>query len=149
MGDITGPLRKALTWQLVLTLVLAVAGAWQAGMHGAISAVLGGVVAMAGGLAFAWFASARKTSPGLPDASPEASPAAAWDGLTRILKAEAAKVGVIVVLLWLVLTTYKEVVVLWFIGTFILAVIIFSMAIFIRNPVRNPVPLETGKNHVD
>lgn len=137
MGDIKRPLRIVMGWQLVLTILLAVVCAWVAGVHGAISAVLGGVVAMAGGLAFAWLASSRKTPP--------QSPEAAWDGLTRIFKAEAAKVGVIIVLLWLVLANYKEVVVLGFIGTFILAVIIFSMAIFLRNPVS----LETGKNHVD
>lgn len=124
-------------WQLVLTMLLAIVCAWLAGLHGAISAALGGVVAVAGGLAFTWLASSQKTRPQGPEA--------AWDGLTQIFKAEAAKVGVIIVLLWLVLATYKEVVVLGFIGTFILAVIIFSMAIFLRNPVS----LETGKNHVD
>ncbi len=145
MGNITGPLRISLAWQLVSTIVLAVAGAWFSGVHGAISSVFGGVVAIAGGLAFAWLAAGQKTPQNLPEASSEA----AWNGLTRIFKAEAAKVGVIVVLLWLVLATYKEVLVLWFIGTFILAVIIFSMAIFLRNPVRNPVPPETGNNNVD
>lgn len=137
MGDIKRPLRIVMGWQLVLTMLLAVLCAWLAGVHGAISALLGGVVAMAGGLAFAWLASAQKIR--------SQSPEAAWDGLTSIFKAEAAKVAVIIVLLWLVLATYKEVVVLGFIGTFILAVITFSMAIFLRNPVS----LETGKNHVD
>jgi len=137
MGDITKPLRIVMAWQLVLTMLLAIVCAWLAGVQGAISAVLGGAVAMAGGLAFTWLASPKK----IPSQTPEA----AWDGLTRIFKAEAAKVGVIIALLWLVLTTYKDVVVLGFIGTFILAVITFSMAIFLRNPVS----LETGKNHVD
>ncbi len=137
MGNITRPLRIVMGWQLVLTMLLAIVCAWLAGVHGAISAVLGGVVAMAGGLAFTWLASSRKKLPQAPEV--------AWDGLTQIFKAEAAKVGVIIVLLWLVLATYKEVVVLGFIGTFILAVIIFSMAIFLRNPMS----LETGKNHVD
>jgi len=135
--SITRPLRIALGWQLVSTLLLAVVWAWLAGANGAISAILGGAVAMAGGLAFALLASPRQTV--------QRSPGDAWDGLTRMFKAEAAKVSIIVVLLWLVLATYRDVVVLGFIGTFILAVIIFSMAIFIRNPA----PLETGENHVD
>ena len=144
MSSITGPLRLALTWQIASTILLAVPGAWFSGVHGAISAVLGGMVAMAGGLAFAWFAAERKTAPSLTNALPSVSSSAlpnvaseaAWDGLTRIFKAEAAKVGVIIALLWLVLASYKEVAVIWFIGTFIVAVIIFSMAIFIRNPAR-------------
>jgi hypothetical protein len=48
-------------------------------------------------------------------------------------------------LLWLVLTVYKEIVMVGFIGTFIIAVIVFSLAIFVRNPVL----LETGTNDVD
>jgi len=70
------------------------------------------------------------------------------DGLSRILKAEGAKVGVIVILLWLVLAVYKEVVILGFIGTFIVAIIIFSMAIFLRNPALLEMP-EAGKNNVN
>ncbi|MBI3523775.1 MAG: ATP synthase subunit I [Betaproteobacteria bacterium] len=131
------PLRIALGWQLVLTMLLAAVCGWVAGMNGAISAILGGAVAMAGGLAFSVLASPRNTG--------RQSAGDAWDGLTRMLKAEAAKVGIIIILLWLVLATYKKIMVLGFIGTFILAVIIFSMAIFIRNPVS----LETGENHVD
>lgn len=69
----------------------------------------------------------------------------AWDGLGRILKAEGAKVLVIVVLLWLVLATYKEVVLVGFIGAFIVAVVIFSMAIFLRNPAQ----IEAGKQNVN
>ena len=57
----------------------------------------------------------------------------AWDKLGQVLKAEGAKVLVMVVSLWLILVTYKEVVLIGFIGTFILSVIIFSMAIFLRN----------------
>ena len=62
-----------------------------------------------------------------------------------ILKAEGVKVLVIVILLWLVLASYKEVVLVGFIGTFIVAVIIFSMAIFLRNPAQ----LDAGKQNVD
>jgi ATP synthase protein I len=48
-------------------------------------------------------------------------------------------------LLWLVMAVFKKIVVVGFIGTFILAVIIFSMAIFVRNPVSS----EMDKNNVD
>ena len=123
-----------LSWQVVTTLLLAVIGAWLGGKHGAISALLGGSVAIAGGVVFAYLARPQATHQ-----SPH--PGMAWEGLTRILKAEGAKVLVIVILLWLVLATYKDVVLTGFIGTFIVAVVIFSMAVFLPNPAR----LEAGK----
>ncbi|MCX7176622.1 MAG: ATP synthase subunit I [Proteobacteria bacterium] len=124
-------------WQVVTTTLLAVVCAWLAGFHGAISALLGGAVAISGGIVFAYLASPQKTQ--------FENPGMAWDGLGRILKAEGAKVLVIVVLLWLVLATYKEVVLVGFIGAFIVAVVIFSMAIFLRNPAQ----IEAGKQNVN
>lgn len=126
MIDSGKPLWIVLGWQVVITLALATLGAWLTGLHGAISALLGGAVAIAGGIVFAYLARPPKTR--------SQHPGMAWDGLGRILKAEGAKVLVIVLLLWLVLATYKDVVVVGFIGTFIIAVIIFSMAIFLRSP---------------
>jgi ATP synthase protein I len=137
MVDSAKPLRVVLGWQVVATILLALIGAWLTGLHGAISALLGGAVAIAGGMVFAFLARPQKTI------SP--NPGMAWDGLGRILKAEGAKVVVIVILLWLVLATYKEVVLVGFIGTFIVAVIIFSMAVFLRNPAQ----LDAGKPNVD
>lgn len=140
MGDPLKSLRTVLFWQSGVTLLLAALCASLAGVHGAISALLGGAVAVAGGVVFLLMAPARKKQ--VPSAD------MAWDGLSRMLKAEGAKVCVIVALLWLVLANYKEVVMLGFIGTFIVAVIIFSMAIFLRNPARLALP-ETGKNNVN
>jgi len=137
MLDSGHPLRSVLRWQVVATMLLAVVGAWLVGLHGAISALLGGAVAVAGGLVFACLATPPKTQ--------SRDPGLAWEGLGRILKAEGAKVLVIVTLLGLVLATYKEVVIVGFIGTFIVAVIIFSMAIFLRNPAQ----LDAGKQNVD
>jgi ATP synthase protein I len=118
--------------QSSVTILLTAFSGWLAGVPGAMSAALGGAVALAGGLAFALFMP-RQTCPN------------AWDVLSRMIRAEAAKVGVIVLLLWLVLKVYKEIVMVGFIGTFIIAVIVFSLAIFVRNPVL----LETGTNDVD
>ena len=137
MVDSGKPLRIVLGWQAVATILLAVIGASLAGLHGAISVVLGGAVAIAGGSVFAFLARPLKKQP--------KNPGEAWDGLGRILKAEGAKVAVIVVLLWLVLANYKEIVLVGFIGTFIVAVIIFSMAVFLRNPAQ----LDAGKQNVD
>ena len=48
------------------------------------------------------------------------------------LRAEFVKLALIVGLLWLVLETYEEVVVLAFFGTFFATVVIFAMAFFVR-----------------
>ena len=126
-----------MAWQVGMTLLLALLSALLAGLHGAISALLGGAVAVAGSLVYVWLAPKQDVQQATADM--------AWDGLMGILKAEGAKVAVIIALLWLVLATYKEVVMLGFIGTFVIAVMVFSMAVFIRNPVL----LETGKNNVN
>lgn len=140
MGDPVKSLQIALIYQVAITILLAVLSAWLAGVHGVISALLGGLVAMAGSLAFMLLAPSKSAQTQSPDM--------AWDGLSQILKAEGAKVGVIVILLWLVLVVYKEVVILGFIGTFIVAVVIFSMAAFFRNTTLLKIP-EAGKNNVN
>ncbi|MCX7169762.1 MAG: ATP synthase subunit I [Proteobacteria bacterium] len=127
MLDPTKPLRTVLGWQVVVTILLAGMSAWLAGAHGALSVLLGGAVGMLGSLTFALLARPRKAA--VPTS------VMAWDKLGQILKAEGAKVVVMVVSLWLILATYKEVVMIGFIGAFILSVIIFSMAVFLRNPV--------------
>ena len=132
--DSARPLRVVFGWQAAATALLAVLSGWLAGVDGAVSAVLGGGVALAGGVSFALLL------PGASNRSPSV-----WGALRGALRAEAVKVGVIVLLLWLVLTTYRQVVVLGFIGTFTVAVIIFSMAAL----VRSSVTLETGKNNVN
>ena len=140
MGDPVKSLRIALIYQVALTILLMVLSAWLGGVHGAISALLGGLVAMAGGLVFILLAPLKNAQTQSADM--------AWDGLNRILKAEGAKVGVIVILLWLVLALYKEVVILGFIGTFIVAVVIFSMAAFFTIATVLKIP-EAGKNNVN
>lgn len=144
MGDPVKSLRIALAWQMVTAIFLALPGGWLAGVHGAVSSLLGGFVAMAGSLVFILLAPAKngRTQP---------QPAGvAWDSLGRMLKAEGAKVGVIVVLLWLVLKVYKEVVVPGFIGTFIVSVIIFSMAAFFRSNDAALLKMpEAGKSDVN
>lgn len=140
MGDPAKSLRTILGWQVGVTVLLAAVCAWLSGVHGAISALLGGAVSVAGGLVFVLLAPTKHSGAQASEA--------AWDSLSRMLKAEGAKVSVIVILLWLVLVLYKEVVMVGFIGTFIVAVIIFSMAIFLRNPAQLELP-EADKNHVN
>ncbi len=60
----------------------------------------------------------------------------AGGALITALKAEAVKVIVMVILLWLVLTLYKDVVAVGFIGTFALTVLIFGMALFVTDDAK-------------
>ena len=120
LRDLSKPIRTVVQWQLVATAALALgAGAW-VGTHGALSAVLGGGVSVGAGLAAALVASFRRAH-------------SAEGGLLSVLGAEVVKIGLIVVLLWIVLATYRDVVVLAFIGTFTATTLIFAMAFFVRD----------------
>lgn len=114
------PIRTVLRWQALATIAMALAAGLLSGRHGALSAALGGLVSMAGGLASAVVASLGKAE-------------SAGEGLLSALRAEAVKIGLIVVLLWLVLVNYGEVVVLAFVGSFVVTVLIFAMAFFVRD----------------
>lgn len=119
LRDLGKPIRTVLRWQLLATAALTlVAGIW-AGAHGALSALLGGAVSIFSGLVAAGVASLGKAE-------------SAGEVLLIALGAEAVKVGLIVLLLWLVLATYKDAVVLAVMATFIATVLIFAMAFLVR-----------------
>lgn len=113
------PIRTVLRWQLLATAALTLVAGVLAGAHGALSAALGGAVSVGAG-----WASARVATTGKADS--------AGGVLVTALKAEAIKLGVIAILLWLVLAAYTEVVVPVFLGSFMATVLIFSMALFVR-----------------
>jgi ATP synthase protein I len=114
------PIRIVLGWQAGATALASALAGWIAGWHGAVSAALGGAIGLAGGLVFAWLASrARATS--------------ADEVLISALKAEAVKLLVLIALLALVLATYKHVVVVGLIGSFIVSTSIFGFALFVRD----------------
>lgn len=116
---LTRPIRTVLRWQIIVTAGLAIAGGFLAELHGTLSAALGGAVSMCAGWASAVVASKGKAQ-------------SAGEVLTGALLAEGVKVGLIVILLWLVLAVYREVVVPVFLGTFVLTALVFSMAFFVR-----------------
>jgi len=119
LRDLAKPIRTVLRWQLMATAVLMfVAGAW-AGAHGVWSAALGGSVSILSGLASAVVASLSKAE-------------SAGGVLLAALRAEAVKIGLIVVLLWLVLVTYGDVIVGAFLGTFAVTAVILATAFFVR-----------------
>lgn len=113
------PIRTVLRWQVYATVVSAlIAGLWQ-GYHGAVSALLGGLINFTAGVAYGWVAlrSSNRTT---------------GEVLRSLFRAEVSKIMLIVIQLWLVLGSYKQVVLAAFFGTFILTVILFSMAFFVR-----------------
>jgi len=113
------PARVTLSWQLAITAALAAASGYLAGWHGAISAMLGGGVSILAGIVFLVLTANKKVR-------------SADSVLITALRAEGAKVVTIVVLLWLVLSLYREIVTAAFFAAFALTVIIFSMAFFVR-----------------
>jgi len=116
----TKPIRNVLKWQALATLAIAVIGGMWAGVHGALSAVLGGVVNMTACVVFAVVVAVSR-------------PASAGGTVAALFRAEAAKILVIVLQLWLVLTGYKDIVLAAFFAAFVVTVLLFRMALFVRD----------------
>lgn len=110
-------------WQLIVTVAMVTILGVLSGFHGAASALLGGVVSIISAAAFSAIISRYQGS-------------TAGGVLITALKAEAVKIIVMVILLWLVLTLYKDVVAVGFIGTFALTVLIFGMALFVTDDAK-------------
>lgn len=119
LGSLRRPIRTVLRWQFLVTFALALAAGILAGTEGALSAALGGAVSMCAGGASAVVASMGRAR-------------SAGGVLIGALMAEGVKIGLIVLLLWLVLATYEDVVVGAFFGSFFATVLIFGMAFFVR-----------------
>jgi ATP synthase protein I len=111
--------RPIIGLQFLCTAAVTLLSAWLAGLHGAISAALGGLIGIIAGLAFAVLAARSKSK-------------SAGEALYAALRAELVKVALMVILLWIVLATYRDVVAIGLIGTFIATILIFTMAILVR-----------------
>jgi ATP synthase protein I len=119
LRQLSKPIRTVTAWQAAATLAMTLAGAAFIGIHGAISAAAGGLVSIIAGLAAALVAArgGGKSAGGI---------------LAGALRAEAVKVGLVVLLLWLVLANYAEAIVVVVIGAFVVTMLIFAMAFFVR-----------------
>jgi ATP synthase protein I len=113
-------MRTVLRWQTLATVMLTVLSGWLGGRHGAMSAALGGLVSISASIGFAGVA-------GLSRADDAAGV------LFGALRAEAVKIILIVVLLWAVMVTYRNVVMLAFFGTFLVATVVYSAAALIHD----------------
>ena len=114
------PIRTVLRWQLIATAASMLIAGILVGPHGALSAALGGFINLTAGTVFGWVATrSRKGTAG--------------EVMVALFRAEAAKVVLIVAQLWLVLASYKALMLAPFFGTFVLTVIFFSLAIVVRD----------------
>lgn len=114
------PVRWALAAQSAVTVAAAALSWVLAGATAAWSALLGGAVAVLGSLVYALVA-ARPV-----DAAP-------FDALRRLIRAQAAKVLVVVVLLWTVFKFHAAAHTAAFFVTFVLAILAFSVAALVRD----------------
>ncbi|MBU1236358.1 MAG: ATP synthase subunit I [Gammaproteobacteria bacterium] len=109
------PFLVTMVWQLIATVALALVAGAVAGRHGALSALLGGSIGLVGVLVFALFS--RPWLGGAPS-----------NVIGVALRAEAAKILVIVVMLWLAFAVYHDMVVLAFLGAFMVSVLLSGLA---------------------
>jgi ATP synthase protein I len=113
------PILTVLKWQVAATAVATVAAAVTLGQHGAVSALAGGAVSIVAGVAAALVTLLAKGN-------------SAGGVLVGALRAEAVKIGLALLLLWLVLSNYPQAAVGVLLGTFVVTMLIFSMAFFVR-----------------
>jgi len=120
----TKPIRTVLRWQVIATAGVATVAGVLAGGHGAVSAALGGLVNVVAGVTYGWLLGWRLGATAVPDAG---------SSLVAMFRAEAGKILVIIGGLWLTLTAYQDMVLSAFFTAFVLTVIVFSMAILVRD----------------
>jgi F0F1-type ATP synthase assembly protein I len=114
------PLRTALLSQCALTAAMTVAAGLLYGRHAALSAFCGAGVGVAASVTYAVVVS-RSTAQ------------TARDAVRTMFRAEAGKLAVLVLLLWTVLTFYQDVVHAALFPAFVVTVLVFQLAFFIRD----------------
>lgn len=114
------PIRVVLRWQFFATVCIAGLAGWLVGAHGAMSALFGGAISMIAGWMSARVSLRRRA-------------VTAGEILLSAIIAEGVKLGVIGGLLGLAFWLYGEMVVTAFLGSFVLTVLIFSMAFFVSD----------------
>lgn len=114
------PIRVVLWWQVIATLALTLVAALVWGKDGALSATLGGAVNLVAGWVYGWRVAQGEAR-------------SAGEALRTMMRAEAFKILLIIVQLWLVLGFYKEVVHVAFFSAFVITVGVFAAAIAVRD----------------
>ena len=114
------PIRIVLRWQVIVTVALTLVAGLLWGKDGAFSAVLGGAVNIVAGGVYGWRVSRGEAR-------------SAGEALATMFRAEGLKILLIFAGLLLVLTTYKDVVHVAFLATFMITVGVFAAAIAVRD----------------
>jgi len=112
-------IRTILRWQVLASGVMTLVFGLLTSVHGAVSAMLGGLIGICAGLAFSIVVSLSKSD-------------SIAGTLVTAFRAEATKIIVAVLLLWLVFAAYRDVVAIGFIASFAVSILIFAMAFFVR-----------------
>ncbi len=112
-------MRTAMRWQIYATAALGLLAWAFTGTHGAASAVLGGIINQIADLAYAMLVSGSRVR-------------TAGNTLRALFRAEAARIVLIVFQMGWVLTSYHDVVHLAFFISFAVSVIVFRMAILVK-----------------
>jgi ATP synthase protein I len=113
------PMRTAMRWQIYATAGLGLLAGLFIGVHGAVSAVLGGIINQIADLAYAVLVSGSRVR-------------TAGNTLRALFRAEAARIILIVLQMGWVLMAYKEVVHPVFFIVFAVSVVVFRMAILVK-----------------
>jgi ATP synthase protein I len=126
------PIRIVLRWQVIVTVVLTLAAALLWGKDGAVSAALGGLVNIVAGWVYGWRVSQGEAR-------------SAGEVLRTMLRAEAMKVLLIIVQLWMVLSLYQDIVHVAFFTAFVITVMVFAAAIAVRDADEVKLPRPAGE----
>lgn len=113
------PIRTVLRWQVYATLMITVGAGLVAGVHGALSGLLGGIVNQIADFVYAMLVSGSKIR-------------TAGGTLRTLFRAEAVRILLIVIQLSWVLTSYQGVVHGALFLSFVVSVIIFRAAIMVK-----------------
>jgi ATP synthase protein I len=121
------PIRVVLRWQLIVTAGLAALGMILWGQDGAVSAALGGSINVAAGWVYGWRVSQGEAK-------------SAGEALRTMFRAEALKVLLILVGLWVVLQNYRDIVHAAFFASFVITIGVFAAAIAVRDTEEKNMP---------
>jgi len=112
-------MRTAMRWQIYATAALGLLAAVFFGVHAAVSAVLGGIINQIADFAYAMLVSGNRVR-------------TAGNTLRALFRGEAARIVLIVFQMGWVLMSYKDIVHYAFFISFVVSVIVFRMAILVK-----------------
>jgi len=112
------PLKIVILWQLAFAILAAILCGLLSGVNAAISGFLGAIISVIAGVVYAILVSRH-------------SDYSASGTLRTALRAEAVKIFIIIMSLWAVFAIFKGLQPVMFIGSFVIAVLISSMAAFV------------------